>query len=188
MGAAFFYLLSRRPLEHALPALLERARARGWRVAVRGVDPARMAWLDERLWLGPEEDFLPHGLADAPHAARQPVLLTTASICANDPHCLMSIDGAEVSVDEVQRLERVCVLFDGHDEGARNRARGQWAALTGAGCEAQYWSEESGRWEMKAEARPRDPGTDRGPDRGTGAGAGKDDGAGEATGRDAGQG
>ena len=25
------------------------------------------------------------------------------------------------------------------------------AALTGAGCAAKYWSEESGRWEKKAE-------------------------------------
>ncbi|MCW8843703.1 MAG: DNA polymerase III subunit chi, partial [Rhodobacteraceae bacterium] len=29
--------------------------------------------------------------------------------------------------------------------------RGQWKSLTDAGCAAQYWSEESGRWEKKAE-------------------------------------
>lgn len=48
-------------------------------------------------------------------------------------------------------MERVCVLFDGNDDLALNRARGQWKALTDAGCAAQYWSEESGRWEKKAE-------------------------------------
>jgi DNA polymerase-3 subunit chi len=52
----------------------------------------------------------------------------------------------------VQRLERVCVLFDGNDPSAVETARGQWRNLTGAGCSAQYWSEESGRWEKKAEA------------------------------------
>jgi DNA polymerase-3 subunit chi len=31
-------------------------------------------------------------------------------------------------------------------------ARVQWKALTGAGCAAQYWSEESGNWEKKAES------------------------------------
>ena len=61
------------------------------------------------------------------------------------------MDGAEVSADEVQRLERVCVLFDGNDMAALDRARGQWKALTEAGCSAQYWSEESGSWEKKAE-------------------------------------
>lgn len=152
MGAAFFYHLTRRPLEATLPMLLGKARAAGWRVAVRGTEAARMEWLDEKLWLGPEEEFLPHGLASSPHAARQPILLTTAADCPNAPQCVMTIDGADVSADEVARLERVCVLFDGNDAAAVQAARGQWKALTEAGCPAQYWSEASGRWEMKAEA------------------------------------
>jgi DNA polymerase-3 subunit chi len=64
----------------------------------------------------------------------------------------MAVDGAEVSPEEVQTLERVCILFDGNDEAATEAARGQWRALTGAGCAAQYWSEASGKWEKKAEA------------------------------------
>ena len=94
---------------------------------------------------------MPHGLASAPHAARQPVLLTTSVDSPNDPQCVMAIDGAEIAADEVQRLERVCVLFDGNDEIAVATARGQWKTLTDAGCAAQYWSEESGKWEKKAE-------------------------------------
>lgn len=151
MGAAYFYHLTRRPLEATLPMLLGKAQEAGWRVAVRGRAAARMEWLDEKLWLGPEEGFLPHGLASAPHAARQPILLTTEADSPNDPHCVMTIDGAEVAAEEVQRLDRVCVLFDGNDEAALQTARGQWKALTEAGCSAQYWSEESGRWEKKAE-------------------------------------
>lgn len=151
MGAAYFYHLTRRPLEATLPMLLGKAQEAGWRVAVRGRAAARMEWLDEKLWLGPEEGFLPHGLATAPHAARQPILLTTGADSPNDPHCVMTIDGAEVAAEEVQRLDRVCVLFDGNDEAAVQTARGQWKVLTDAGCSAQYWSEESGRWEKKAE-------------------------------------
>jgi len=150
MGAAFFYHLTRRPLEQTLPVLLGKAREAGWRIAVRGADAGRMEWLDEKLWQGPDDGFLPHGLAGGPHDADQPILLTTGA-AANDPACLMTVDGAEVSPEEVQALERVCVLFDGHDPEALNRARGQWKALTDAGCSAQYWSEESGRWEKKAE-------------------------------------
>ncbi len=152
MGEAYFYHLTRRPLEATLPMLLARARAAGWRIAVRGTDPARMAWLDEKLWLEPGDGFLPHGLAGGAHDARQPVLLTTATEAANDPQCLMIIDGAGIAAEEVLRLERVCVLFDGKDPTAVEAARGQWKALTAAGCAAQYWSEESGRWEMKARA------------------------------------
>ncbi|WP_323764260.1 DNA polymerase III subunit chi [Marinovum sp.] len=151
MGAAFFYHLTQRPLEATLPMLLDKARGAGWRVAVRGVDEARLDWLDERLWQGADDSFLPHGRAGGPHDALQPVLLTSGA-AANDPQCLMAVDGAEVSAEEVAALERVCVLFDGGDPQAVDRARGQWKALTGAGCAAQYWSEESGRWEKKAES------------------------------------
>ena len=151
MGAAFFYHLTERPLEETLPMLLEKSLATGWRVAVRGQDAARMDWLDEKLWLGREDGFLPHGRAGGAHDAAQPILLTTGAEAANDPACLMAVEGAEVSPDEVARLERVCILFDGNDAAAVQAARVQWKALTDAGCAAQYWSEESGRWEKKAE-------------------------------------
>lgn len=152
MGAAYFYHLTRRPLEATLPMLLSRAGAAGWRVVVRGRLDDHLAWLDEKLWLGPEEEFLPHGLAGGPHDARQPVLLTSAPQMPEGAACLMCVDGAEVSAEEVAALERVCVLFDGHDPEALTRARGQWRSLTEAGAAAQYWSEESGRWEKKAES------------------------------------
>lgn len=151
MGAAFFYHLTRRPLEATLPVLLDKARGAGWRVAVRGVDEGRLDWLDEKLWQGPEDGFLPHGRAGGPHDALQPILLTSG-MAANDAQCLMCVDGASAEADEVQGLKRVCILFDGNDPQAVDAARGQWKALTTAGCEAQYWSEESGRWEKKAES------------------------------------
>ena len=151
MGAAYFYHLTRRPLEETLPVLLEKARGAGWRIAVRGRDPERMAWLDDRLWQGPEESFPAHGLAGGPHDARQPVLLTAGPEAANAPDCVMAVDGAAVSAEEVQALQRVCILFDGTDPEAVQHARTQWKSLTDAGCSAQYWSEESGRWEKKAE-------------------------------------
>jgi len=151
MGAAYFYHLTRRPLEATLPLLLGKALGAGWRVAVRGRDAKRMEWLDAQLWLGPEDGFLPHGLDTAPHAADQPILLTTSPDAPNGAVCLMVVDGAEVAPGEVARMVRVCVLFDGNDAAALEHAREQWKALTGAGCAAQYWSEESGRWEKKAE-------------------------------------
>ena len=147
---ALFYHVTQSALETVAETLLSRALAQGWRVELRGVTPERMAWFDDKLWLGPEEAFLPHGLAGGPHDDLQPVLLTTAPR-AQGRQALMTIEGAEVAADEVSRLERVWVLFDGRDEAALHRAREQWKALTAAGASAQYWSEESGRWEKKAE-------------------------------------
>ncbi len=152
MGAAYFYHLTQTSLEVTLPRLLEKARGAGWKIAVRGVDPARMEWLDQKLWLLGDESFLPHGLAGGMHDAIQPVLLTTATDLPNGATCVMSVDGADVAPEEVDAAERVCILFDGHDPEAVQRARGQWKTLTEAGCAAQYWSEETGNWQKKAES------------------------------------
>ena len=142
---------TRTPLEVTLPMLIGKAMGAGWRVAVRGVSAERMEWLDQKLWLGPEEGFLPHGCAGGAFDADQPVLLTTGD-AANGAVCVMTVDGAEVVPEEVQTLERVCILFDGNDPEAVETARGQWRTLTGAGCSAQYWSQESGNWQKKAES------------------------------------
>ena len=151
MGAVYFYHLTRRPLVETLRMLVTKSLDNGWRVAVRGTDADSLDALDRALWLGNEGEFLPHGLSGGDHDAQQPVLLTLAKDAPNGAHCVMSVHGAEVSADEVAQLDRVCVLFDGNDDAALDQARGQWKALKDAGASAQYWSEESGRWEKKAE-------------------------------------
>jgi DNA polymerase-3 subunit chi len=152
MGAVYFYHLTDSPPEAALRMLLPRALGQGWRVEVRGREAEPMARLDAALWEGPEDGFLPHGLAGGPHDALQPVLLTHGQEAANAPTCVMTVGGAEVAAEEVAACERVCVLFDGHDGAAVEAARGQWKALTGAGCTAQYWAQDGGRWVKKAES------------------------------------
>ncbi|MTH34995.1 DNA polymerase III subunit chi [Paracoccus limosus] len=148
MGAALFYHLTRSGPGQLLPALIGKSLQAGWRIELRGRDRAAQMALDEGLWQG--DGFLPHGLAGGPHDARQPVLLTVGGqVAGNAPACLIALDGAEVAADEVGRLERVCILFDGNDPAALERARGQWRALKAAGAAAEYWSEAGGRWERK---------------------------------------
>lgn len=150
MGAAFFYHLTDSPLEATLPMLIGKARGAGWRVLVRCPHEALLTRLDGLLWQGPEDGFMPHGTAGGPHDADQPVLL--GDVPSDGFGCLMSVAGADVAAAEVTALERTCILFDGHDGAALDHARGQWKALTDAGCSAQYWAQEDGRWTKKAES------------------------------------
>ena len=46
----WFYHLQTQTLDQALPKLLERSAARGWRAVVQCADEARMKALDDRLW------------------------------------------------------------------------------------------------------------------------------------------
>ena len=148
MGSALFYHLTRSGPERLLPMLIGKSLQAGWRIELRGRDRARQVALDEALWLG--EGFLPHGLAGGPHDARQPVLLTVeGQPAANAARCLIAVDGAQVSGAEVAALERACILFNGNDPEALERARAQWRALKAEGADAEYWSEAGGRWERK---------------------------------------
>jgi len=149
MGAVFFYHLTEQPLEATLPSLLEKAMAAGWKVAVLGQNDDRLEQLDRSLWQG--DGFLPHGVAGGAHDARQPVLLTT-DFEATDATCLMAVDGADFPIEKLAGLDRACVLFDGADEAALDKARGQWRQVADAGLDAQYWAQEDGRWIKKAES------------------------------------
>jgi DNA polymerase-3 subunit chi len=149
VAAVMFYHLTHRPLADTLRMLAGKSLDRGWRVAVRGTDRAGLEALDAALWLGPPDSFLPHGLDGGPQDAAQPVLLGVQREAANGAQCVMAVQSADITVQDVDEMARVCILFDGQDAAALAHARGQWKALTGAGLEAQYWSEDSGRWEMK---------------------------------------
>ncbi len=147
-----FYHLTRSGPEEVLALILPRALAAGWRVMLRSPDAARRDRLDARLWLEPEEDFLPHGVEGGPFDAEQPVLIGQGA-AVNGSQGVVLLDGAEPLAGE-EAMERLWVLFDGNDETALQAARGMWTRLTGLGMAAQYWSEETGRWVMKTERKP----------------------------------
>jgi DNA polymerase III subunit chi len=147
---ALFYHLTRSTDEDVLRLLLPRALSQGWRVFVRGTDPAALARLDERLWLVPEDGFLPHGMAGAATDARQPVLLGTGT-AVHGAQAMALTGGAVATLDEALALARLWVIFDGNDDAAVTAARALWAALAAGGMALEYWSEAGGKWDKTAE-------------------------------------
>jgi DNA polymerase-3 subunit chi len=155
MGTVMFFHLMQSAPADTLAVNAPRALGQGWRVMVRGTDPALLDLLDQALWLrGGDDSFLPHGLEGGPHDGDQPVLLGLGGP-VNDARVLALVDGAEATDAEIVAMERVWVLFDGNDPDRLQAARGQWKAMTTAGHAAQYWSEEAGKWEKKAESAAR---------------------------------
>ncbi|MEM7505338.1 MAG: DNA polymerase III subunit chi [Pseudomonadota bacterium] len=152
MAEVRFYHLTERPLEAVLPVMLERSIQRGWRVVLRGTEPARIEALDAHLWSYRDESFLPHGRAGDGAEASQPILLTLDAEIPNDPNTLFLIDGAESAAEELSRMEMTAILFDGLDPAAVDRARAQWRLVTEAGLKAVYWAQEAGGWVKKVES------------------------------------
>ncbi|GHC45669.1 DNA polymerase III subunit chi [Neogemmobacter tilapiae] len=150
MGLVLFYQLTASTPDALARTLLPRALAQGWRVMLRGTDKAALDRLDGRLWIEPEESFLPHGMEGGLHDADQPVLLGLGP-ALNAAKAVLLLDGAEPLEGEVENMERVWVAFDGANPDRLQAAREQWKRIVAQGHKAQYWSEESGRWAMKAE-------------------------------------
>jgi len=144
----WFYHLERSSLDQVLPELLDRTLQRGWRALVRVADPQQLADLDERLWTWREESFLAHGRADEPHAARQPILLTSALENPNGAQALFIVDGSDLGATE--GLARCFIIFDGRDEIALHGARERWKALKEQGADLAYWKQTDEGWQRAA--------------------------------------
>jgi DNA polymerase-3 subunit chi len=140
----WFYHLERTGLDQALPELLEKTLARGWRAIVRTPSAERVEHLDGWLWSYRDDSFLPHAPASEPGAARQPVLLTTDFANPNSAEALFLIDGAETG--DLAGYARCVVLFDGGDEAQLKAARGLWTAVKAKGLAASYWKQQARGW------------------------------------------
>lgn len=151
MSDVLFYHLENRLLDETLPVLVERAYARNWKSCIRVDSPARAQAVDRLLWNYDEQGFLPHGLSSEPEAERQPVLITLDEIPANRASMLFVVGGAAPPVWEAattRQLERIALLFDGHDPRSVQSARDAWRSARDAGHEITYWKENAaGKWE-----------------------------------------
>ena len=150
MGEVYFYHLTRQTVSQALLPLLGKCLSNSWRVVIRGQDLDQLNELDDKLWQGASDAFLPHGLAGSSGDADQPILLALKG--QTYPHdCLICISGAPISEEEVAEAKRVCILFQDDNSEDMQTARGQWKSLTKAGFAAKYWSQSNGNWELQAE-------------------------------------
>lgn len=144
----WFYHLEQTSIEQALPDLLERTLARGWRALVRSPDPGRLSHLDAWLWSYREDSFLPHGLAEEADAQRQPILVTHGPDNLNAAQAVFLLDDADPG--PLDGFERCIFLFEGRDEAAVVAARRRWREVKAAGYPASYWRQsERGAWEKQ---------------------------------------
>ena len=150
MGDVYFYHLTRQTVSQALLPLLGKCLSNSWRVVIRGRDLDQLHELDDKLWQGASDAFLPHGLAGSLGAADQPILLTLEG--QQHPHdCLICISGTPILEEEIAEAKRVCIVFQDDNSADMQTARSQWKSFTRAGFVVKYWSQSNGRWELQAE-------------------------------------
>jgi DNA polymerase III subunit chi len=149
MSEFLFYHLTESRLEEALPALLEKTMQRGWKAVVEATSEERVASLNAHLWTYTEDSFLPHGAASDGHAEHQLIYLTADSANPNSANVRFLVDGA--MPNDTSGYERICLMFDGHDNMQLADARAAWKRLKTDGATMTYWAQtQDGRWEKKA--------------------------------------
>lgn len=153
MTETLFYHLERRSLDDALPGLVDKTLARGWRALIRADTAERADAIDSRLWTFRDDGFLPHAQAGDGEAARQPALITVEEGNPNNADVLFLVGGAAPPAwdgAEAKAFTRIVLMFDGRDPEAVEKARAAWKAAKAAAHEVTYWKESpSGKWEKQ---------------------------------------
>jgi DNA polymerase-3 subunit chi len=141
-----FYLSSEQPVERVLPLIARAAKRHDQRMLVVAGDDALLDRLDASLWEQCPEDFLAHGRADAPHAERQPVLLSRECGAPNDATLVALADGQWR--DEAEGFDRALLFFE---EAGRESARKVWRLFDQRDdVEREFYELEDGKWVKKA--------------------------------------
>ena len=141
-----FWQLSRDPVERVVALIAERTRVAGEKLLVVAESEAQRAAIGRSLWEAKPEAFLANGDAAAPHAERQPILLSAECQPANGARYAVLADG--VWRAEAEQFERAFLLFG---DAAVEAARATWRQFDGReDVTRNYYAQEDGKWVKKA--------------------------------------
>ncbi len=143
-----FYHLTTTPLERALPKLLERAVAGGYRICMTAESDERVEQLNKLLWTYDATSFLAHGSDKDEQPKNMPILLSTNIEPLNSANLLVVTDGRNITQP---KFERILDIFDGNNPQATSAARLRWTEYKNAGHEITYFSQNAqGGWQKKS--------------------------------------
>lgn len=137
-----FYLAPGQPVERVLPLIARAAARHGQRMLVVADDEALLERVGGALWEHAPDEFLANGRAGQPHAAHQPVLLSTACAADNGARLVALADGRWR--EEAETFERALLFFD---DSGRRAAREVWTRFDGReDVEREFHELGGGKW------------------------------------------
>lgn len=144
-----FYHLKFKPLDQALPEILEKALEKGHRIVVKHPDEKRIKQLNDAIWTFRTDSFIPHGTKAEGFAEDQPVWLTTEDENPNTADVLIVTGGAEPKDEENYTL--CCEILEDSQPEALQSSRARWKDYKDKGYDVTYWQQgEQGQWLKKA--------------------------------------
>ena len=141
-----FWQLSHDPVDRVVALIAERTRAANEKLLVVSASDQQRASVSRTLWEAKPEAFLANGEATAPHADRQPILLSQSCEAVNGARYVVLADGAWR--DGVEGFERAFLLFD---EAGTAAARATWRRFDGReDVRRSHFAQQEGKWVKKA--------------------------------------
>lgn len=143
-----FYHLLTTPLARALPKLMEKAYAGGYRSVITTDSAEHALVLDTQLWDYDAASFLPHGVGGKDIDNQQPILISTTESPANAANLLCVTDGR--MPEDPQKYSRILDIFDGNDDSMTQAARERWKSYKEFDITVSYHKQtEAGGWQKK---------------------------------------
>lgn len=145
MARVDFYQLTRSPVEQVLPAIATHILDGGGRLLVVAASAMLRQDIDAALWAQQPASFLPHGMAETPDAAAEPILIAgSLDIPAANGATMLALADGEWREDALA-FDRAFLFFD---NGRIDDARATWRTLGAAeGVERHFWKQDDrGRW------------------------------------------
>lgn len=141
-----FWQFSQGSVERIVALIAGRVRDGGDRLLIVDGDDDRRTAISQALWESKPTAFMANGGSDAPHAARQPILLSANCDPVNGAKVAVFADG--VWRDEGESFERTFLLFG---EAGVVPARAVWREFDGRDdVTRSYFAQEDGKWVKKA--------------------------------------
>lgn len=141
-----FWQYSQGPVERIVTLIARRVRDAGERLLVVDADADRRTLTSRALWESAPEAFLANGESEAPHAAAQPILLSSDCHAANGARTAVLADGEWRN--EGEGFDRTILLFGADKVEA---ARTIWRRFDGREDVARgYFAQENGKWVRNA--------------------------------------
>ncbi len=137
-----FWQLGRDPVDKVVALIAQKIRADGQRLLVVSGDAGQRETISTALWDTAPVSFLANGEADAPHAERQPILLSGECVAVNGANHVVFADGKWR--DDADKFGRSFLLF-GQDRV--EEARACWRSLDGSDdIERSFYRQDQGKW------------------------------------------
>ena len=112
-------------------------------------------FIHDQLWVQPDNRFVGIGKAGTEYDEFQPVLISDKTVYSNNPHVVIVSGNSEIDPTDIERFQRVMVIFNQNDKIELEASRAKWKTLSNLGCNMKLFRQNNKGWSLQAEVNKK---------------------------------